>query len=150
MGIQLHNELETAAYARTFLDQLVADTQHATVVGLSGDLGAGKTTFTKKVGSALGISDEILSPTFVLAKFYQIPTGKKWTQLVHIDAYRIEDEHELVALRFSELLSDPKKLIIIEWPEQLPSQYPAYAHTLRFDTIDEHIRSVEEIHEQSN
>lgn len=147
MSTLLHDELETATYARSFLDELIANSEHATVVGLSGDLGAGKTTFTKKLAQSLGVIDEILSPTFVLAKYYQIPKGGKWNELIHIDAYRIENENELTALRFAEILSDPKKLIIIEWPEQIGVQYPTHAYTLRFDTIDEHIRRVEYTHE---
>ena len=57
------------------------------LVGLSGDLGAGKTTMTKYIGKALGVKEEIISPTFNIVKVYE---GDK-NRLYHIDAYRLEN-----------------------------------------------------------
>lgn len=132
---------ELSLLADEFAEQLRPADATATVIGLSGDLGSGKTAFTKALAAVLGIKDDILSPTFVLAKFYPL-SGKPWKELVHIDAYRIEDEHELSALRFNEMVADPKKLIIIEWPEQLGKHYPSFASTLKFTFVDEHTRTI--------
>ena len=132
---------EMAIFAETFVSSLTPSESFATVVGLSGDLGSGKTAFTKMAAKALGVKDEVLSPTFVIAKFYPLD-GKHWNELIHIDAYRIEDEHELTPLRLDEMLNNRKKLICIEWPEQLGRRYPEFASTLRFMFIDEQTRKV--------
>ena len=115
--------------------------EEATVIGLSGDLGSGKTAFTKALAGVYGIHEEVLSPTFIIAKFYPLK-GQKWNEFIHIDAYRIEDESELSPLRFGEMIHNPQKLIIIEWPEKLGKQYPAFACTLKFKFVDETSRMI--------
>jgi tRNA threonylcarbamoyl adenosine modification protein YjeE len=114
----------------------------ARVIGLSGELGAGKTAFAKALARALGVAEEVLSPTFVLAKFYPIEKGG-FDTLIHIDAYRIEDPRELSALKWDELLSDRKNLIVVEWPEMMKERFPKDETVLRFTVIDEHTRSIE-------
>ena len=92
----------------------------ATVLALSGDLGAGKTAFTQMCAKHLGIEDVVVSPTFVIAKFYSIEREQfPWNRLIHIDAYRLESWQELQALGFDEIFTDPNNLVIIEWPEQV-------------------------------
>lgn len=133
---------ELSELANEFAGQLRPSDSTATIIGLSGDLGSGKTAFTKALAAALGVKEDILSPTFVLAKFYPL-SGKPWKELVHIDAYRIEDENELSTLRFNEIVGDPKKLIVLEWPEQLGKHYPSFASTLKFTFVDEHTRTID-------
>jgi tRNA threonylcarbamoyladenosine biosynthesis protein TsaE len=82
----------------------------ACVVFLKGDLGAGKTTFTKYFAKVFGIEDVIISPTFVLRKDYK--------NLIHIDGYRFENGEEGRALELERELLDTGKVIFIEWPER--------------------------------
>lgn len=89
----------------------------ATVVGLYGDLGAGKTTFTKEVAQYFGITRTVASPTFVLERIYKLAPKYKFKHLIHIDAYRLSGGAELKALGWKEIISDRKNLIFIEWPE---------------------------------
>ena len=112
----------------------------ATVVTLSGELGAGKTAFVKAAAKALGVTAHVTSPTFVIMKIYDLH-NQKFKKLVHIDAYRLKGQHHLDVLGWEDLLRDPADLIFIEWPEQagaLPS------HTIRIklshDPEDEHKR----------
>lgn len=77
----------------------------ATVIALSGDLGAGKTTLTQELARQLGVTDTVISPTFVIMKEYAITRGP-YTQLVHIDAYRLESAAELERLGWRDLLRD--------------------------------------------
>lgn len=133
---------ELEAFAGRFLRELKPRETQATVVGLSGDLGSGKTAFVKAVARTLGITETVLSPTFVLAKFYDIPAPAVWLRLVHIDAYRLEDPAELKALRFDELASDPRNLILVEWPEQTGDLFPLDAHTIAFRVVDETTRAL--------
>lgn len=99
----------------------------ATLVTLSGELGTGKTAFTKTVAWALGVEETVTSPTFVLEKIYLLPEGKAFKRLVHIDAYRLEKGSELAALGFDELMRDPGNLVMLEWPEKVVDALPAPA-----------------------
>jgi tRNA threonylcarbamoyladenosine biosynthesis protein TsaE len=101
------------------IEALRPDTASATIIAISGELGAGKTTFTQFIAQALGIEDIVQSPTFVIEKIYGIPEGQHFQRLIHIDAYRLTSASELAALGFGEVTSHPGNLIIIEWPENL-------------------------------
>lgn len=129
-------------FAKNFLDALRAKENGASVVGLSGDLGSGKTAFVKAAAKTLNISEVVLSPTFVIAKFYKIPEHSMWSRLVHIDAYRIEAVSELKPLRLERLIDDPLNLVFIEWPENIGVLFPSDARVLRFQFINEITRII--------
>lgn len=95
----------------------------ATVVTLSGDLGAGKTTLTQAIARELGIEENVVSPTFVIMKNYRLKT-KDYRLLVHIDTYRLDSSAELLKLGWAEIISDPKNLVLIEWPERVADILP--------------------------
>lgn len=102
---------------------------NAHVIALSGNLGAGKTTLVQHIARILGITETVTSPTFVLMKQYPVQ-HHTFTQLVHIDAYRLEKPEELHALRINSIFSDPGNLVIIEWPEHVASVLPAQKTTI--------------------
>lgn len=79
---------------------------------LKGNLGAGKTTFTKSLVKALGSDDNVDSPTYALVNEYHSPKGK----IFHFDLYRVESIEELYDIGIDEYL-DSGFLSIIEWPE---------------------------------
>ena len=108
--------------AATFVEEL-APRKYAIVVALSGELGAGKTTFAQGMAKALGVGEVVTSPTFVLEKIYALE-GQKFSHLVHIDAYRLKSAHELEALGWKELLQDAGNLIVLEWPEHVAEVVP--------------------------
>ncbi len=117
------------AEAARFVTTLSPKEEGATVVTLSGDLGAGKTSFTQGLARALGIEESIASPTFVLEKVYALPvstdgTSRGFARLVHIDAYRLEGPESLMPLGVDLLLPDPQYLIVLEWPEIVEGQLP--------------------------
>ena len=89
----------------------------AGVIILTGELGAGKTTFVQGFAKGLGIKEKIMSPTFVLIRQHQIPSSDKI--FYHIDLYRLEEEMELNNLGLLDLWSNPKNIIIIEWGEKI-------------------------------
>ncbi len=115
--------------AQHFIQTLAAG-ERATLVTLSGELGAGKTAFTQEVALALGIEVAITSPTFVLEKIYELPAGAPFKRLVHIDAYRLGSAAELSALGFDELMRDPGNLVMLEWPERVEGALPQTAIAL--------------------
>ncbi|MFA5841637.1 MAG: tRNA (adenosine(37)-N6)-threonylcarbamoyltransferase complex ATPase subunit type 1 TsaE [Candidatus Paceibacterota bacterium] len=116
--------------------------KRATVIGLKGDLGSGKTTFTKALAKKLGVADTVLSPTFVIEKIYKLPAGKPFRHLIHIDAYRLDSAEELRALGWDEILSEPKNLIVIEWPERVKKLLPKGSFEVKFKFIDDRTREI--------
>lgn len=93
----------------------------ALVIGFEGPLGAGKTTLIQKIVKHYGNSESVTSPTFVIAKWYTLPqeVQRHFSTLVHIDAYRIEDERELEAIHFDTLCNDEHTLVLVEWPSRI-------------------------------
>lgn len=131
---------ELDRFAREVLARIPERTE-APVIALSGELGAGKTAFTKSLAKALGVAEQVLSPTFVLMKFYEIPGGR-FRRLVHIDAYRFDDPSEFAALRFGEIVKDSRTLVVIEWPERLAENLSNDRMTLTFEQGDDDVRRV--------
>ena len=140
MKIIARTRQETAKAAETFVAALAPETS-ATTVGLSGDLGSGKTTFVKAAAKALGVGQVVTSPTFVIEKIYKLH-GQSFEHLIHIDAYRLERGHQLHPLGFATLVQDPENLIFIEWPERVADVLPHTMRTVLFSFIDEDTRSI--------
>ena len=113
-------EVDLLEIAKKVTDTLASSySKKAKVLFLEGDLGAGKTTFTKALASALGIKEEdVHSPTFILKKEYvsDHPTFKK---LIHVDAYRFDSRGEAKALKLERDLEDGSTMIVIEWPSKM-------------------------------
>jgi len=99
------------------------DIKKARVVALSGELGAGKTTLTQELAKQFGIKENIVSPTFVIMKIYDMNESSKYyshfKRLIHIDAYRLDSHKELLNIGWESLIVDKENLIIIEWPERV-------------------------------
>jgi len=114
----------TKQFASTLAREIArTKSDRARVIALSGNLGAGKTTFTQGFAKALGIARPVQSPTFVVMKVYELK--KKYLKhLVHIDAYRIETPRELDHLGFRELLKDKDAVILIEWADRVKKILP--------------------------
>lgn len=95
----------------------------ALVIALKGELGSGKTTFAQGFAKGLGVKGRILSPTFVLMRQYEVPRDR-YDKLYHIDCYRMSDERELEDLGWKDIVSDPKNVVLIEWPERVHGIMP--------------------------
>jgi tRNA threonylcarbamoyladenosine biosynthesis protein TsaE len=134
------HKTETDTIAKELLASLTVG-ESATVVALAGDLGAGKTTLSQAIARALGITENVVSPTFVIMKLYKVATGP-YKQLVHIDAYRLQSASEIERLGWAELVADPKNLILIEWPEKVPEALPPNTHRVTLTHISEEERGI--------
>lgn len=89
------------------------------VVSLAGDLGAGKTTFVQGAAEALGVTEPVTSPTFVLVREYrsgQVP-------VYHVDVYRLDRLQEVLDLGFEDLL-DPRGVVFVEWGSAVEAVLP--------------------------
>lgn len=111
----------------------------AKVLLLEGDLGAGKTTFTKTLAQSLGVVEPVHSPTFILKKTYRTQ-HPVFTHLVHIDAYRFEQPKEAKVLRLEEDVQQAGALIVVEWPSKM--SYLPHDATILFDVIDDDTREI--------
>jgi tRNA threonylcarbamoyladenosine biosynthesis protein TsaE len=123
--------------------------QKTNTLALHGDLGAGKTTFVSALARELGVSESIISPTFVVYRVYEIPplraaeSTNSFTKLVHIDAYRLTGEVDAQNIRLHELFADPANLVCIEWPEHIGDTVPADALHVYLTYTGEHERDIE-------
>lgn len=97
------------------------------VVLLAGDVGTGKTTFTQGFGDALGVTEPITSPTFILMRRYD---GR--LPLVHVDVYRLEHLQEVLDLGLAEMLDDGG-VALIEWGDVVAPALPADFLEVRFE-----------------
>ena len=100
-------------------------------ISLIGDLGTGKTTFTKGFASQMGIKDHVTSPTFKLISEYQ---GKKY-KLNHIDAYRMNGPEDFLNIGGEEYLISKNSITIIEWGDLLNDILPLKTIRVNFERI---------------
>ncbi len=141
MGTSLINLEELQKEARIFAQNLRPQTDGATLVTLSGELGAGKTTFVQEIAKTLGVNEVVTSPTFVLQKSYMLK-NQPFERLVHIDAYRLEEGEHLTALSFDELLKDSKTLMLLEWPEHVGNALPASTVCISLTVTENNARTI--------
>lgn len=130
------------AFATEFARSLSPKEEGATLITLSGELGAGKTAFTKAVAHALGAEGEVTSPTFTLLKEYELERDCPFTRLIHIDAYRLKGGAELAPLRLPEALSVRSNLVMLEWPEQVADALPAADIALKIEPLTDGSRKI--------
>ena len=129
------SEKETFEFARDFARKL----KGGETIGLVGDLGAGKTIFTKGLAKGLGVKQTITSPTFVLMKIYDVKSpsnsaGKQKSKvncLCHIDAYRLRSENDLLALGVEEYFERDDSVVVIEWADKIKKILPQKAKLIQ-------------------
>ena len=119
---------QTKALAKLLSGEIFYGKNGALVFALSGDLGAGKTTFVKGFIAGAGIKRKITSPTFVLVKSYKVKSYKVY----HIDCYRLKKSKEILDLGLKEILKNPKNIVLIEWPGIIKKYLPKNAVWIKF------------------
>jgi len=133
---------DTNNIAKDIVKKLNGEHKTAKVIGLYGNLGAGKTAFTQELARELGIKEKVVSPTFVIMKKSPIK-GHKFKTLIHIDAYRLEKGEELAKLGWAEIITDPENLVLIEWPEIVADVMPKNHDKIKIRHLDETSREFE-------
>ena len=126
---------ETEAFGERFGKRL----RPGDLVLLTGELGAGKTTFVRGVARGIGSSAPVASPTFQLVRMY---AGR--VQLAHIDLYRIERTSELADLGLDELLD--QGAAVVEWGERLDTPKAALVHLEHLEGDRRMIRVKRDLH----
>jgi tRNA threonylcarbamoyladenosine biosynthesis protein TsaE len=102
--------------------KIASGTKGGEIYALIGDLGAGKTTFTKAFTKLLGVTSPVTSPTFVIMNRYE--AKKKKLFIYHLDLYRTESLTEIQALGIEELWGQKDSVTIIEWADKMEGHLP--------------------------
>ena len=117
--------------------------ENATVIHLTGEMGAGKTTFVSALTRQLGITETVNSPTFIIMNEYTINNSEKnqhqFLKLIHLDAYRFEDKKEGKVLHLDSYVKD-KNIIMIEWPDLMHAPSPDVVINIYHNQNDTNIR----------
>ena len=130
-----NNEKETYELGKKIGETLVG----GEIIALQGDLGAGKTVFTKGLAQALGIMDEIKSPTFTYMIIYE---GKKLS-LFHYDAYRLRSGDEAEERGLTEYFGDKSGVCVVEWPQNIESCFAWHkVIKINIDYLDGNTREI--------
>lgn len=108
------------------------------VIAYKGDLGAGKTTFTKGLAKGMGLNADVTSPTFAIVNEYR---GENKPTLYHFDMYRIADEDELYATGFYDYL-DEQNVLAIEWSENIADSLPEDTITVDIENLGDTKRKI--------
>ena len=159
MGMQTRiitkSSQETIDFAKDFVKKALkgAKNDSPLIFCLSGELGAGKTYFVKGLAEALGIKDNITSPTFVLMKKYKIrkkvekagpgpafAAGKG--MFFHIDCYRIYDSEDARQIGLDKILQNPRAIIAVEWAERIADLIPRPFFKIKFKHAGEGKRKI--------
>ena len=129
-------------------------TKHKPLVFLlSGDLGCGKTVFSRKIGQLLGVKEKITSPTYMIYNEYKIVESRKLKvesnirKFLHMDLYKITSEKDLEEIKFLDLFEE-KTVSCIEWPEQMGEKFleklkeKTRVVSVNFEYVDERTREI--------
>jgi tRNA threonylcarbamoyl adenosine modification protein YjeE len=124
------------------------------VFSLTGDLGCGKTVFSRKIGHLLGVEEKITSPTFIIYNEYELDIRssivdhrKNINKFLHFDLYRISTDYEFREIKFLELFT-PNSVSCIEWPENMGEENFEWLKkntnliSINFEYIDENTRQI--------
>lgn len=118
--------------------QFAADAGSGSIFALRGDLGAGKTQFTKGLAAGLGSGAAVTSPTFTILHEY---IGGRWP-IYHFDFFRVTDPEALIRMGLDDYLFG-EGVSVIEWPERFPALVPAQARWVDFTIMSDNSRVIE-------
>ena len=110
------------------------------VIGLIGNLGAGKTQFAKGLARGLRIKNRITSPTFVLMKVYKTHNSSAAADtiqnLIHVDAYRLDKNSDISSFGLNEYLGKKNAVVVIEWADRIKKHLPKKTKYIKFKIKD--------------
>jgi tRNA threonylcarbamoyladenosine biosynthesis protein TsaE len=131
LEIVTHSPAETAAIGEV----LALCLRDGDVVLLHGDLGAGKTTLTKGIASALGVKDVVSSPSFSLVNEYDTGHAAAVTRLYHLDLCRLRSADDLASIGFDDFMAPADGITVVEWPERASTALPERFLLVEIETI---------------
>lgn len=132
LSVVCPEEADTMAVA----GRLAAEVRPGDVIVLSGDLGAGKTRFVGGLAAGLGVEEQVVSPTFILAREYR----SGFLPVIHVDVYRLGSMNEFEDLDVYERAADG--VLVIEWGDAVASALPVDVLTVRFEVDEAEVRTL--------
>lgn len=133
----------SAEETQKFAEEFAQKVKPGEIITLSGELGAGKTTFVQGFAQGLGITQRIISPTFIIMRTYSISSPKsRVSNFYHIDLYRTATEKDLEGLGLKDIFADPSAITVIEWPERLGNNFPKKNWDICIENLDENKRKI--------
>ena len=119
--------------------RLARSLDRGSVVLLWGDLGAGKTVFSRGFARGLGVTEVVSSPTYTIVQEYELPDGGR---LYHLDLYRISGVEAALAFGVDEFLDDPRAVALVEWPGRIEGILSRSAVNVRLEHLSDHERRI--------
>ncbi len=135
--MNFEKEINSTDEMIAFGEEIGRQISEGIVLELVGDVGTGKTTFTKGLAKGLGISETVQSPTFTISRVYE---GEKLT-LSHYDFYRLND-YGIMEMELAENLNNPKNVTVVEWAGNLAKILPKKHLKLVFESLSENQRKI--------
>ncbi len=137
--MKTQSEKQTIKFGKKFSKKL----NGGETLALIGNLGSGKTIFTKGIAKGLGINKHITSPTFVLMKKYKTDKNNIKT-FVHVDAYRLKDSKELLNIGIKDWFNKKDTVVVIEWADKVKDILPKNTKSIHFKqgSNDKEIRKI--------
>lgn len=135
----MKKQIASDAAMQAFGEQLGRVLHGGALLELVGDVGAGKTTFTKGLARGLEADDDVQSPTFTLSRVYNIRDGGV---LVHYDFYRL-NEPGIMHHEIAEAIADPETIVVIEWGDIIEGVLPDDRLTIRIVAVSENSREID-------
>lgn len=133
--MKITSEAEMLEFGQKFAEKL----QLPAVIELIGDVGAGKTTFTRGLAVGLGVAEPVTSPSFTISKRYAFPGG----ELVHYDFYRLDDPG-IMRDELDETLNQPNSVVVVEWGGDVADLLPPSKHRLEIQLDTDGNRIIQE------
>ena len=132
-------EIASEAAMKSFAQNVGESLRGGEVFELIGDIGAGKTTFTKGLALGLGIDDDVQSPSFTISRVYDARDG---LQLAHYDFYRLDDPG-IMAAEVQEAAHDHTTVTVVEWADVIEGVLPENRIRVRIAAPTDHTRTLE-------
>lgn len=130
-----NSEAETEQFAYSLAQTL----PRGSVVALNGDLGAGKTVFSRGFARGLNITEPVSSPTYTIIQEYPCHDGGHF---FHMDLYRISNVRAALDFGIDEYLNDSESWSVIEWPDRISTILPPHTINIKIETIDDDSRKI--------
>ena len=156
--MRVNSEAEMLKFGTDFAKSLTLPA----VVELTGDVGSGKTTFTRGLSEGLGISDPITSPSFTISKRYNFPLLPEccknynniiqkfnYGELIHYDFYRLSDPG-IMRDELFDTLDQPNTVVVVEWGSGFKDLLPESRYRLEISQIDSQVRELQIFHQGRN
>lgn len=152
--MRVNSEAEMLQFGRDFAKRL----EFPAIIELVGDVGAGKTTFTRGLAEGLGISEPVTSPSFTISKRYAFPISPEccknynispYGELIHYDFYRLDDPG-IMRDELSDSINQPNAIIVVEWGGGVADLLPETKYRLEISQLNDNDRELKVFHQGKN